>query len=74
MRPILRDLAVVQRYSAQQLDVEVPHLQHAAACLANRCECLGKQVIQRLAVSRALAISLGPGAQLRVREFLHLGL
>ena len=50
----LGDLAVVQHHAADQLDVEVPHVQHAAAGFADDGEGLGQQVVERLAVGEAL--------------------
>jgi hypothetical protein len=47
------DLAVVQRHSADQLDVEVAHLQRALAGLAHDGERLGQQIVERLAVRDA---------------------
>ena len=39
--------------AADQLDVEVPHVEHAAARLADDRKGLGQQVVERLAVSEA---------------------
>ena len=50
----LGDLAAVQHHAADELDVEVPHVQHAAAGLADDGERLGQQVVERLAVGDAL--------------------
>jgi hypothetical protein len=47
------DLAVVQRHAADQLDVEVAHLQRALAGLAHDGERLGQQRVERLAVGDA---------------------
>ena len=46
----LGDLALVQHDAADELHVEVPHVQHAAAGLADDGEGLGQQVVERLAV------------------------
>ena len=46
------DLAVVQRHAADQLHVEVAHLQRALAGLAHDGERLGQQRVERLAVAR----------------------
>jgi len=59
---------------ADQLHVEVPHVQHAAAGLADHREGLDQQVVDRGAVRDALAELGGPGAQLLVGERLDLGL
>src|ERR1019366_1165096 len=44
----LGDLALVQHNSADQLHIEVPHLQHAPTRLARHREGLGKNLVQRL--------------------------
>ena len=49
----LGDLAAVQHHAADELHVEVPHVQHAAAGLADDGEGLGQQVVERLAVGEA---------------------
>ena len=49
----LRDLAPVQHRAADELHVEVPHVQHAPACLADDGKCFGQQVVERLALSEA---------------------
>ena len=51
----LGDLAAVEDHAADQLDVEVPHVQRAAARLADDGEGLGQQVVERLARRRAAA-------------------
>ena len=50
----LGDLAAVQHHAADQLHVEVPHVQHAAAGLADDGERFGQQVVERFAVGDAL--------------------
>jgi hypothetical protein len=47
-----RDLAAVRHHTANELDVEVPHLQHAAARFANDRERLREHVVERFAVGR----------------------
>ncbi len=49
----LGDLAVVQRHAADQLHVEVAHLQRALAGLADHGEDLGQQVVERAALLEA---------------------
>ena len=49
-----RDLAVVQRDAADQLDVEMAHRQRPLAGLADDGERLGQHVVERLAVGDAL--------------------
>ncbi len=70
----LGDLALMQNGAADQLDVEVPHVQHAAADLAHDREGLGQEVVERLAVGEALLELGGLAAKLIVRERLHRGL
>ena len=50
----LGDLAAVQHDAADELHVEVPHVQHAAAGLADDGEGFGQQIVERLAVGEAL--------------------
>ncbi len=59
----LGDLALVQHDAADELDVEVAHLQHALAGLAHQREGLGQQRVERLAGSDAGAELVGLGAQ-----------
>ena len=73
----LGDLALVQHGAADELDVEVPHVEHAAAGLADDGEGLGQQVVERLAVGeplrgtrrscRAAARRTAPGSPARAR-------
>ena len=65
-------LAAVQHDAADQLHVEVPHVQRAAAGLADDGEGLGNQVVQRFAFGEALAEFGGLQAQLFVAERLGL--
>ena len=60
----LGDLAAVQHDAADQLHVEVPHVEHAAAGLADHREGLGQQVVERFAVGEPLAEFGGLLAQL----------
>ena len=46
----LGDLALVEHGAADELHVEVPHVEHAAAGLADDREGLGQQVVERLAL------------------------
>ena len=50
----LGDLALVQHGAADELHVEVPHVQHAAAGLAHDGERLGQQVVERFALGEPL--------------------
>jgi hypothetical protein len=70
----LGDLALVQRHAADQLHVEVAHLQRALAGLAHHGEGLGQQVVERLALREALAELVGLGAQRGVVQLLELRL
>ena len=70
----LGDRAVVQDHAADQLDVEVPLSDRPPGGLAAQRERLGKQVVERLAVSRALAKLVRLAADLGVLEQLHLRL
>jgi hypothetical protein len=62
------DLAVMQDDAADQLHVEVAHVQHALARLADHRECLGKQFVERLACGVALLEFRGLGPQCVVGE------
>ena len=66
----LGDLALVEHGAADQLHVEVPHVEHAASGLAYDGKRLGQQVVERLALGEALAELRGLGAQLLVGERL----
>ena len=70
----LGDAAVVQDHPADQLHVEVAHAERALAGLAHDREALRQQLIERLAVARALAQRVHPLAQLGVALELELGL
>ena len=70
----LGDLAFVEHGAADQLDVEVPHVQHAPAGLAHDGERLGQEIVERLAFGGPLAEFDGLVTKLLVRERLHLRL
>ena len=72
--PHLRDRAVVEDHAADQLDVEVAHLQHPLAGLAHGGERLGQERVERLALGVAAAELLGLGTQLGVAQLLVRGL
>ncbi len=55
----LGDLAAVQHHAADQLHVEVPHVEHAASGLAHDGEGFDEQIVERLAVGDALAELVG---------------
>ena len=62
----LGDVAAVQDHPADELDVEVAHAHRAPAGLADDREGLGQQLVERLAVARALAQLVHARAQLLV--------
>ena len=68
------DLAVVQRHAADQLHVEVAHLQRALAGLAHDGEGFRQQLVERLALRQALSEFVGLGAQRVVVQSLELRL
>ncbi len=63
-----RDLAEVQRLTADELHIEVPHPERAPCGLPNGRECLRKQVIERLSPLQAAAKFSGFPSQLLVVE------
>ncbi len=67
----LGDAAAVQDHAAHQLDVEMPHVQVAAARLAAGGERLGEQVVERFPASPPPAQLLGLGAELLRRQRRH---
>src|SRR5436190_11114865 len=67
----LGDLAGVQRHAADQLDVEVAHLEGPLARLADSGEGLGKERVERLAGGDASAELFGLGTQLGVAQLLE---
>jgi len=69
----LGDLAGMQHHAADQLHVEVPHLQHPLAAFAHDRKGLGQQRVERLGL-RALAQRVGHRAQLGIGELLELRL
>ena len=73
-RAHLGDLAFMQRDAADQLHVEVAHLEHALAALAHHGKGLGQQLFERLALRQALAEFIGLGAQRVVVQSLELRL
>ena len=67
----LGDLAAVQHDAADELDVEVAHLENAPAGFPNRRERLHEQIVERLALLDPLAKGGGPVPELRVGETAH---
>ena len=68
------DRAAVEHHPTDQLDIEVAHPHAPLANLADDCETLRKQVVERLAALRAFAQAVHPRTQLLVAVELELGL
>ena len=68
----LRDVAVVQRGAAHDLDVERPLVEHAPRRLPRHRERLWQQIVEALAVGEALLELGGLGAQLVVGQLLDV--
>ena len=66
----LGDLAAVQHHAANELDVVVPHVEHAPPGLAHDGEGFGQQVVQRRAAAEALLEFRGLAAKLGIGERL----
>ncbi len=64
----------MQHHPAHELHVEVPLPDRALGGLAREREGVREEVVERLAVTRALAQLVGLLPQLRVLQQLHLGL
>jgi len=67
----LGDLAAVQHDAADELDVEVAHVQRAARRLAHDGEGLRQQIVERLAARHTLAEARRLRAKLLVAERAH---
>ena len=67
----LRDLALVKHRAADELDVEVAHVQHAPAGFADHGERLDQQVVERFAFRQPRAELRRLGAQLLVGQRLN---
>ena len=70
----LRDAAVVQHHAADELHVEVPHVQHPAAGLADHGEGLGQHLVQARAPGHARLVLGSLAPQVGVRERRDRGL
>jgi hypothetical protein len=70
----LGDAALVQHHPAEELDVEVAHVQRAAAGLAHHGEGLQQQVVEGRPLGQALAELRGHPPELRVAHRLELWL
>jgi len=66
------DLSVVQGHAAQQLHIEVTHLECALAALAHHSEGFRQQLVERIALGKPLAEPIGFGPQSRVVERFEL--
>jgi hypothetical protein len=64
----------VQDHAAHELDIEVPHLEHAPAGFTQRREGFDQEVVERGPVVQLLLELRGLGLQLGVGELLHLAL
>ena len=62
----------MQHDAADELHVEVPHVQRALAGFPHHRERIGQQIVQRLAVGETRAELVGLRAQGLVRELLDL--
>ena len=69
-----RDLAVVQRHAADELDVEVAHRERSLAGLAHDRERIGQHVVERLAAGNPRLELVGLAAQLVVGQLGDGGL
>ncbi len=67
------DLAAVQDDAADQLDVEMPHVEDAAAGFAADGEGFDQQIVERCAVGDALLEFDGFGGQIDIGELLDRG-
>ena len=67
-----RDLPAVQHDAADELDVEVPHCEHATPRLAHHRKGFGQEIVGRFAVREALAELRRLSAELLVGELFDL--
>ena len=68
----LGDLPLVQENSADELDIEVAHVQGALGDFPDGCKCFGKNLIQSLPVGKPLPEFRSQLRQLDIREARHL--
>ena len=68
----LGDAAIVKHHAADELDVEGPHVKHAACGLAHRGEGRHQQIVERGAVGEIGPELLGAGGEFGVGEGLEL--
>src|SRR5439155_11164803 len=69
-----RDLALVQHHAADQLDVEVAHVENPAASFAHYGEGFDQQVVERRALRNFFFELNGLGRQIDVGKFAELRL
>ena len=67
------DAAFMQHHAADQLHIEMALAEHTTSCFAHGGERWNQNLIERLALRKLVAEFLGLGAQLIIRELLHLG-
>ena len=68
------DSAVVQHHAADQLDVEMAHVEHAAAGFADHGEGLDQQVVERGALGDPFFEFDGLGGEVDIGQLAHLRL
>ena len=68
------DLAAMQHHAADQLHIEMPHVQNAASGFAHRGEGRNQQIVERGALRDLFAELDGLRGQILVRQRLHLRL
>ncbi len=68
----LGDLAAVQHDAADQLHVEVPHVEHPPASFADHRERLRQQIVERFSRRQPVTEFLRLLAKLDVRQFLDV--
>ena len=68
----LGDLACVQDHAAHQLDIEMAHAHDSPSSFPAGGECFGQQIVQGLAIPKALLELVRLGLQLLVGEHLEL--
>ena len=62
------DLSLMQNHAADQLDVEMPHVEHPPSRFTNHRESVGQQIVERLALIGALAQVGGTPAEVGIAE------
>ena len=62
----------MQHHAANQLHVEVPHVEGAAPGFAAQRKRLNQKIVERLAFGQPFLELLGPQGELGIRKLLHL--